>query len=174
MRRKERDSWNKISTSLIKKINNNKGAKFFIRNNSSFENWIQVELVGLLIGEFCGNIEIEKEENNNADIKCDGKCIEVKISGKKCRGVAGKENSILSDLLKKTTGYVVALGLDLEGSDWSRKHFVKENNEWKFIPTEEPYKCDFVTYNEFQIENMKCAVVVIKNKDEYSGNKEGE
>jgi|GEM_PF-6683379 len=107
--------WEDICSKMADRIGEHTGASFFIENNASFENWVQVELVRILLEKGCKKIEIEKSKNNNVDIVCRDIKIEIKISSKRYRKISGK-NSIESDLKKADVVLVVAL--ELEGSDF--------------------------------------------------------
>lgn len=78
---------NAICTSLERKIKKTRGLKAYFpqkqRNGHSFEQWLQVELCGLLPGEITDEITIEKyfkEHNKAIDIYCNSFAIELSVS----------------------------------------------------------------------------------------------
>ena len=140
--------WHKICTSLSHKIQKNLGAAYFIKNGASFENWIQVELVGLLPKE---KLEIERLKNNNTDIKCNNNFIEIKISKRKSRKITGKY-SIAYDLEEKRTDFIVVIAFDLKGSDFAKYHFDDKNRV--FIPRRNKKRYPIISYSKFRMDQL--------------------
>lgn len=147
--------WDNIIQELINSINIHPGVNCFIQNRSSFENWIQIELVGLLLDTFgFKDIKVEDYNNYNCDIIAGNIGIELKIfiSGKNSYNKINSDIEKLKNNNKLKEKYVFVVGINLANSMWDKmfsngKFKSKHNNK-------------IVSHSVFGLDNKMCVLSI--------------